>query len=123
VRARSAAEDPGRHAFRGLYRCGEIGAERRPVVGHHRPQIQLPALLFRESQADQSASVTRHEIDCLRRDEFGCDEQVALVFAILLVDQHHHAPGAEIRHEIGNRTDRRVLSGTHTVMLQLEPRY
>ena len=37
----------------------------------------------------------RHEIDRLGSDEVRRDDDIALVFAILFVDQHDHAPGLQ----------------------------
>jgi hypothetical protein len=47
----------------------------------------------RHRQADQPAAVTRHEVDRLRRDLRGGHRQVALVLAILVVDDHDHPAG------------------------------
>jgi hypothetical protein len=41
------------------------------------------------------ARVPRHEVDRLRRDEVGGDDDIAFVFAILLVDQDDHAAGLQ----------------------------
>ena len=82
-RARAVGgRDAGRHAFRGFDRHGEIGAERRAVVADHQREIKLPAALFGEREADQAASIARHEVDRLGRRELGRDQQIAFVLAI-----------------------------------------
>src|SRR5690242_3050599 len=45
-------------------------------------------------QANQPAAILRHEIDDLRRNLFGCDSQIALVFASLIINDDCHLPRA-----------------------------
>ena len=42
----------------------------------------------------------RHEIDRLGSDEVRGDDDIALVFAILFVDQHDHAPGLQFGNDL-----------------------
>ena len=51
--ARGRRGDAGGDAFGGLDRDGEVGAVRRAVVRHHRRQVELPAALLGERQADR----------------------------------------------------------------------
>src|SRR5262249_27399015 len=57
-------------------------------------------------EADQAARVRRHEVDVLGRDELGREHEVALVLAILVVDQDHHLAGADLVEGAGDTFDR-----------------
>src|SRR5262249_23933488 len=47
-------------------------------------------------EADEAARMGRHEVDEIGCDELGGEHEVALVLAILVVDQDHHAAGADL---------------------------
>ena len=81
-----AAEIPVVDALARLDRDGEGGAERRLVALGHRPEAELVAPLAGEAEADQAASVRRHEVDRLGRRELRGDREVALVLAVGGVD-------------------------------------
>ena len=86
-RARAiVGRDTRRDSLARLDRDGERRAERRLVVVRHRPELELVAALGRQAEADQAASVRRHERDRLGRDELRRDREVALVLAIRVVD-------------------------------------
>jgi hypothetical protein len=51
-------------------------------------------------QANQSASILRHEIDNLRRNFLSGDSQVTFVFSIFIVDNDHHLSRAYRRNGI-----------------------
>ena len=51
--------------------------------------------LLGQRQADEAAPVAGHEVDRLGRDQVGGHRQVALVLAILVVDQDDHPAGAD----------------------------
>ena len=78
--------DAGRHALARLDGDGEGGAERRLVLLGHLAQAELVAALLGEAEADQPARVRDHEVDRLGRRELRGDRQVALVLAVLVVD-------------------------------------
>ncbi len=88
--------DPGRDALARLDRDGERGAERRLVLVGHLAQAELLAPLGREAEADQPPPVGRHEVDRLGRDELRGDREVALVLAILVVDDDHEPARADL---------------------------
>ena len=89
---------------------GAVGAE-MPVVTPSRASIETvkavwcrvpfcwlisgrPSLLDTlagQRQADQAAGVTGHEVDRVGRGELRRDDEVALVLAVLVVDQDEHA--------------------------------
>ncbi len=50
----------------------------------------------REGEADQSAAVHRHEVDRVGRRELGGDREIALVLAILVVDDDHESAVANL---------------------------
>ena len=53
-------------------------------------------LLLGERQADEAAAVLGHEVDGLGRDLLGGHDEVALVLAILVVDEDDHLAGADV---------------------------
>src|SRR5690606_1322802 len=65
---------------------------RAPLVRavHHQRQAQLLAPLARQRQADQTSRVARHEIDVLRANLRRGHHEIALVLAILVVEDHDH---------------------------------
>jgi hypothetical protein len=95
--------DPGGDAFRGFDADREIGVVRGRVVAHHRRQSKLAAAFARQRQAHQAACVRDHEIDVGRLHQFGGHDQVALVLAILVVDDHDHAAGTQFFEEFRDR--------------------
>jgi len=86
----------GRDAFARLDRNGERCAERRLVVVGHRAQSEPVGALLGEAQADEPARVCRHEVDRVRSSELGGDRQVALVLAVLVIDDDDHAALADV---------------------------
>src|SRR3984957_2271591 len=72
----------------------ERRAEHRSIAWRDRRQTQRVAALLGHSQANQAAPEFRHKVDGFRRDFFGGDGQVAFVFAVFVVHQDDHAPGA-----------------------------
>jgi hypothetical protein len=79
--------DAGGDALARLDRDGEGGAHALAVVARHRRQAQLAGALGGHGQADQAARVAGHEVDLVRRRELGRDDDIALVLAILGVDE------------------------------------
>ena len=96
VWARSCGRDPGGDALPRLDRDGERGAEGRLVLVGHLTQAELLAALRREAEADQPAAVGRHEVDRLGRDELRGDREVALVLAVLVVDDDDEPARADL---------------------------
>ncbi|MCW0417050.1 hypothetical protein NB689_002804 [Xanthomonas sacchari] len=94
--------DAGGDALGGLDADGEVGMELRGIALDHRRQAQLRAALAGQRQAHQAARVGDHEIDVRGLDQFGGHDQVALVFAVLVVDDDHHAAGAEFFQQLGD---------------------
>jgi len=98
--------DAGGHAggrFDGDRECRAVPGA---VARGHRRQLQALAAFARERQADQAAAEARHEVDRLGRDMVGGEHQIALVFAVFLVDEDDHAASGELGDKLWNRGDR-----------------
>ena len=107
-RARAVVRrDAGRDAVARLDRDGERGAERRLVVVGHLAQPELVAALAGQAEADQPARVGGHEVDGLGGRELRGDRQVALVLAVLVVDDDHEPPRADLLDRLLDRGERR----------------
>ena len=102
----------GGDAFGRLDADGEVGMVRRGVVLDHRRQAQLPAALAGQRQADQAARVGDHEVDVGRLDQFGRHDQIALVFAILVVDDDDHAAVADFFQQFGDGGETHACAST-----------
>src|SRR5690606_33892229 len=93
------------HTLRRLDADGEVGAVARGVGLDHRRQAELAAALAAQRQADQPARVGDHEVDVRGTHAFGGHDQVALVLAVLVVDDHDHAAVADFLQQLGNRRE------------------
>ena len=96
VRARSAARNAGGNALARLDRDGEGGFVAAAVVARHRLQPELVGALLGQRQADQSAAVARHEIDRVGSRHLRGDDEVALILAVVVVDEDEHAAVARL---------------------------
>ena len=67
----------------------------RVVHLHHRRQMQARRFLGRQRRAEDAAGVADHEGDLLRLRLLGGHDQVALVLAILVVDDDDQLAGGE----------------------------
>jgi len=88
--------DAGGDAFTGFDCLSKGGSEARGVLLGHGTKAQVVGPLLGESEADEAASVTSHEVDGLGSNEFGGEGEVAFVFAVFVVDDYYHASGAEL---------------------------
>ena len=61
-------------------------AQHAGVVLHLVRQTELLAALYGDGGAQHAAAVAQHEVDVFGRNEFGCHDEVAFVFAVLVVD-------------------------------------
>ena len=82
--------DAGGDALARLDRDGEGGLVARAVVLRHQRQAELLDPLAGQRQADQAARVLGHEVDRFGRGALRRDDEVALVLAVLVVDQDEH---------------------------------
>src|SRR5207237_172573 len=74
-------------------------------------------VLFGVRHAHQAAAVLGEEVDLVGRDELGAEHQVALVLAILVVDQDDDAAGADLRDDLGNRADGSGFAAHQPILL------
>ena len=75
---------------------GERGAEHRRVVLYLLGEVELAAAADRHRYAEHAAGVLEHEVDLLGGNHFGGDDEVALVLAVLVIDDNHEFALAEI---------------------------
>ena len=122
VRARSAAEMPVVTPSRASIEWVKAVLRRlsSPWAISGRPSSV--AALAGQGQADQAAAVLGHEVDGSGVAELGRDDEVALVLAVLVVDQHEHAAGAGVLDQlVGRGEDRpRPLAPTRRKALTLK---
>jgi hypothetical protein len=59
-------------------------------------QFEFPAARYRHRHAKYATGVLEHEIDLLGGDFFGCYYEVALILAVLVVDNNHHFAFGEV---------------------------
>ena len=112
--------DAGRDAVARLDRDRERRAERRLVLVGHLAQAELVAALWREAQADQPAAVGRHEVDRVGRHELRRDRQVALVLAVLVVDDDDEPARPDLLDRLldrGERAGLRLGGGAHPAIV------
>ena len=90
--------DAGGDAVARLDAHGEGGAERGPAAagGLHHRELEPLDLLLGEREADEAAAVRGHEVDGLGGDDLGGHAEVALVLAVLVVDEDDHLAGADV---------------------------
>ena len=91
VRERSCAEMPVVTPSRASIETVKAvpnGDSFRVVIGF---EPELVAALLGQAEADQPAALRGHEVDRLRGRELGGDRQVALVLAVLVVDDDDEA--------------------------------
>ena len=106
VCARSAAEIPVVTPSVASIDSQKGRSETRSVVSRHQRQMQRVAAFGSQRQTDQSAAVCGHEVNGLRRDALGGHGEVALIFAVFIVDYHQHAPSAHLLNGLGNGGER-----------------
>src|SRR2546426_331172 len=86
----------GRDAASGVDGHGERGPHGGRVVRDHHRDLELVQPLAGHRHADEAAAVLGHEVDRLRRDLVGGHHEIALVLAVLVVNDHEDAPLADL---------------------------
>src|SRR3546814_6173110 len=71
-----------------------------------------------QRQADEAAAMRRHEVDRVRRRHLRGNDEVALILAVLVVDEDEHAPVARLGDNLFGARHRRQRSEAHTSELQ-----
>ena len=94
----------------------------RCIVRNHGLQLQFIAPLFAERGADQATAMGRHEIDRVGGRHLRRDDQVALIFAILVVDEDEHAAIARLGDDFFRGGHRRQVAAVREPVLQLAQR-
>ena len=87
--------DARRRAVPEVDRVGERGAVRLGVVLDHQRETELVAALPRQRHADDARRVAHEERDPLGRRVLRRHDQVALVLAVLVVDDDHDLAAAD----------------------------
>ena len=98
-----------------LDRDGERGLVPRAVGLRHQRQAKLLDAVAGHREADQATTVARHEVDYVGGRELRRDHQVALVLAVLVVDQDERAAVARLLHQFVDRGEVVVQAGVEQV--------
>ena len=115
--------DAGGHALARLDRHREGGALPRLALARHVLEAQLVGALAREREADEAAAVLGHEVDGVGRRHLRRDDEVALVLAVLGVDQDDHAPVAQILDDlVDGREEALALGVGHPLQVRVHRR-
>ena len=91
-----SGRDTGGDTLSRLDGDGEFGAKAGAVARRHQRQLKGFAALACHRHADQAAGETSHEIDVLGSHAFGGDDDVALVFPVLVIHEDDHLAGSNI---------------------------
>src|SRR5437763_4697056 len=105
--------DPGRDALARLDRHRERRLVRRLVLRGHQLEAELVAALGRQREADPATGMGPHEVDRVGGDELRRDDEVALVLAILVVDDDDHLAGRDVLQGLLDGGELRVGRGAH----------
>ncbi len=102
--------DAGGHAVRGARVDGdrEGGAHRLGVVLDHLRQLEALQLVVLHGSADQAAALAHHEGDDLGGGLLGRDDEVALVLAVLVVDDHDGPAVRDVADRLLDGVERQV---------------
>ena len=103
--------DAGAYAFARLDGHGEGRGVARAVRARHQLEMKLLGAVGVERQADKPAAMLGHEIDGVRRCHLRGDDEVALVLALLCIDEDEHAPVAGVFDDLLDGGQRRVILG------------
>ena len=95
--------DAGRGAVAVVHAHREGGPLHLGVGGHHQGQVELLDPLGGERHADQTRGVGEEEGDLLGGDRVGGHDQVALVLAVLVVDDDDDLAAPDRRDRFLNR--------------------
>ena len=106
VRARSWAEMPVVTPSRASIETVKAVSWRDGVGLRHQRQAEGVEPLAGEREADQAAAVGGHEVDRGRRAHLRRDDEVALVLAVLVVDEDEHPAVARVLDDLLDRGDR-----------------
>ena len=118
--------DAGRDPFPRLDRNGECGRVARAVRARHQFEVKLLGALRRERKANEPAAVLGHEVDGVGGRHLRRDDEVALVLALLGIDQNEHPAVARILDHLLDRGEELMAFGLwrnrHGASLSCSPR-
>ncbi len=72
-------------------------------MGDHRIEPQAAGVCRRDRRADDAGGMANDEGHLVRRAERGCDDQIALAFAIVIVGDDNHFAFGERLEDFRNR--------------------
>jgi hypothetical protein len=103
--------DTGGHAVGGarVDGDGEGGPHRLGVVLDHLREFEPVQFLALHGDADQAAALAHHEGDDLGGGLFGGDDEVALVLAVLVIDDHDGPAGGDVADGVLDGVEGEVL--------------
>mmetsp|Transcript_23300 Transcript_23300/g.40376 ORF Transcript_23300/g.40376 Transcript_23300/m.40376 type:complete len:285 (+) Transcript_23300:493-1347(+) len=101
-----ARRNPGAHPFARLNRHGEGSFVTRRVIHRHHRQTQTVNALGCHRQANQTPTMGGHEVDRIRIGKLRRDDQIAFVFAILMVHKDIHLARFGVGNDLFNWADR-----------------
>ena len=93
----------------------------RAVRARHQLEMQLLGALRRQREADQPAAMLGHEIDGVGRRHLRRDDEVALVLALLGVDQNEHAAVARILDHLLDGGEELMVVGLANEVHEMRP--
>jgi hypothetical protein len=93
------------YAFGGIHRNGEIGFKKFAVLGNHSLEAEAGSALLGDGRADETSAELCHEIDGCRRDLGGGHDEIALVLAVGVVGDNHHASSTDVGNDFWNRIE------------------
>ncbi len=88
--------DAGGDTFAGLDGLSKSSAKARGVLLRHGKEAQVVGSLLSKGQTDKAAAVAGHEVDGFGGNKLRGKCEIALIFAVLVVDHDHHATGANL---------------------------
>ena len=103
--------DARRNAFLGLDGYGEGRAVAGTVVARHQLEAELMGALLGHREADEPAAMLGHEVDLVGRRHLRRDDEVALVLAVLGIDENDHAAVAQVIEDVRNGRDEALPLG------------
>ena len=82
-------------------------------------QFETFAILIGHGHTEVSATNPGHEVDDIHGDMFGCDHEVAFIFAALVIHKHDHATGFQFIQDLGYRAKHspEIVAGIRSVSI------
>ena len=84
----------------------EIGALNLTVTRHHGPKTEPAQIRLQRWYADDSAAITNHHVDRLRRRQRCRHDEIAFIFTIFVIRHDDESPGGDIADGVLNAIKR-----------------